>query len=46
MNFFNPTKKAEIIRGRLMKDRKYLISKIEGSKQESGTRKVLDTYFR
>ena len=46
MNFFNPTKKAEIIRERLMKDGKYLISKIEGSKQENGTRKVLDTYFR
>jgi len=46
MNFFNPTKKAEVIREGLMKDGKYLISKIEGSKQESGTRKVLDTYFR
>ena len=46
MSFFNPTKKAEVIREGLMKDGKYLISKIEGSKQEGGTRKVLDTYFR
>ena len=46
MNLFNPAKKAEIIRGKLMKDGKYLISKIGESKQEGGTRKVLDTYFR
>ena len=46
MNLFNPTKKAEIIRERLMEDGKYLISKIEGSKQEGGTRKVLGAYFR
>lgn len=46
MNFFNPAKKAEIIRERLIKNGKYLISKIGGSKQESGTRKVLDDYFR
>jgi len=46
MDFFNPTKKAEVIREKLRKDGKYLISKIGGSKQESGTRKVLDDYFR
>ena len=46
MNLFNPTKKAEIIREKLMKNGKYLISKIGESKQEDGMRKVLDTYFR
>ena len=46
MNLFNPIKKAEIIREGLMKNGKYLISKIGESKQEDGTRKVLDTYFR
>ena len=46
MDFFNPIKKAEVIREKLRKDGKYLISKIEGSKQEGGTRKVLDAYFR
>lgn len=46
MIFFDPTKKAQIIRGRLKKGGKYLISKIGGSKQEGGTRKVLNDYFR
>ena len=46
MKFFDPVKNRKIIRKRLIKDGKYLISKIEGSKQEQGTKKVLGNYFR
>lgn len=46
MIFFNPSKRADIIRPRIMKNGKYLIAKIEGSGQERKDKKVLDTYFR
>ncbi len=46
MNFLNPHKIAEIIRPRMMKDGKYLITRIESSGQEYENKKVLDAYFR
>ncbi len=46
MNFFNPSKRAEIVRNRMIRNGKYLIAKIEGSGQEQKDKKVLDTYFR
>jgi len=46
MNFFNPSKRADIVRPQMMKDGRYLIAKIEGSGQEKKDKKVLDTYFR
>lgn len=46
MKFFDSNKTAEIIRKSLIKDDKFLITKIEGSKQEQGTKKVFDVYFR
>jgi sulfatase maturation enzyme AslB (radical SAM superfamily) len=46
MKFFNPLKRADIVRARMMKNGKYLIAKIEGSGQPRKGKKVLDTYFR
>jgi len=46
MKFFNPAKNRKAIRKRLIENGRYLISKIGGSKQERGTEKVLDAYFR
>jgi uncharacterized Fe-S cluster-containing radical SAM superfamily protein len=42
----NPEKRAEILRKKLIKGNKYLISQIFGQSQEAGERKVLDVYFR
>lgn len=46
MYFFNPLKRAEVVRNKMMKNGKYLIAKIEGSGQEQKDKKVLDAYFR
>jgi len=46
INFFSPSKRAESIRGKMMKNGKYLIARIEGSGQERKTERILDTYFR
>ena len=46
MKFFNPSKRAEIVRNRMIRNGKYLIAKIEGSGQERKDKKVLDKYFR
>lgn len=44
MKFFDSGKTAEILRKSLIKNDKFLVAKIEGSKQEQGTKKVLDKY--
>ena len=47
MIFYNPQKRAEIIRQKMMKNGKYLIAQIGGSAQETNCpHKILDTYFR
>ncbi len=47
MNFYNPQKRAEVIRQKMMKDGKYLIAQIGGRVQETiYPHKTLDTYFR
>lgn len=43
---FDPEKRAELLRPKMMKDGKYLIARIEGSKQEADPNKILDAYFR
>ena len=43
MKFFDPEKRAEIVRNRMMKNGKYLIARIEGTGQDP---RVLDVYFR
>jgi hypothetical protein len=43
---FNPDQKAENLRSKLTKDKKYLLAKIGGAKQDPGERKVLDEFFR
>jgi len=42
----NPEIRAKLIRNKMMKNRKYLIAKIEGSGQERDPNKILDAYFR
>lgn len=44
MNSIDPIKKAEILREKMMKDGKYLITKFDIQEQNTG--KVLDAYFR
>lgn len=46
MNLYNPFKRAEIVRLKMIKDGKYLIARIEGSGQERKAEKVLSEYFR
>ncbi len=46
MNFFNPEKRAEVIRQKMMENGKYLIAQIGDSGQEQKNKKILDTYFR
>ena len=47
MNFFNPSKRAEIVRSRMIKNGKYLITKITSSVQETNVpHKILSDYFR
>lgn len=46
MDFYDSIKTGELIRERLMKDGKFLIARIGGSRQEGGKKKVLDDYFR
>jgi len=43
---FNPEKRAELIRPKMMKNEKYLIARIEGSGQERNLEKILSNYFR
>jgi len=42
----NPDKRAYLLRPRMMKEGKYLITRIEGSAQEADPNKILDMYFR
>jgi len=46
MFYCDPIKIAEMIRPRMMKDGRYLVSKIAGAGQDPGERKILDEYFR
>lgn len=46
ISMFNPEKRAELLRSKMMKEGKYLIPKIEGSIQEADTNKILDMHFR
>jgi uncharacterized Fe-S cluster-containing radical SAM superfamily protein len=43
---FNPDQRAEALRKKLIQDKKYLLAKIGGAKQDPGERKVLDEFFR
>jgi uncharacterized Fe-S cluster-containing radical SAM superfamily protein len=43
---FDPEKRAALLRPLMMKDGKYLITRIAGSVQESDPKKILDMYFR
>jgi len=43
---FDPEKRAELVRPKMMKNGKYLIARIGGSGQESDPNKILDMYFR
>jgi len=43
---FNPEKRAELVRPKMMKDGKYLVTRIGGSGQEADPNKILDMYFR
>jgi uncharacterized Fe-S cluster-containing radical SAM superfamily protein len=43
---FNPEKRAELVRSKMMKNGKYLVTRIGGSVQEADPNKILDMYFR
>jgi len=43
---FNPEKRAELVRPKMMKNGKYLVTRIGGSVQEADPNKILDMYFR
>ncbi|MEM5778439.1 MAG: radical SAM protein [Candidatus Aenigmatarchaeota archaeon] len=43
---FNPEKRADLLRQKMMKNNKYLIAKIEGSGQEKDSKKVIESFFR
>jgi uncharacterized Fe-S cluster-containing radical SAM superfamily protein len=43
---FDPEKRAELVRPKMMKNGKYLVTRIGGSVQEADPNKILDTYFR
>ncbi|MFH1229245.1 MAG: radical SAM protein [Candidatus Aenigmatarchaeota archaeon] len=42
----DPEKRSELLRPRMMKDGKFLITRIGGSVQEADQNKILDNYFR
>jgi uncharacterized Fe-S cluster-containing radical SAM superfamily protein len=46
MNYCDPAKTAEILRPKMMKGGKYLISRISGAGQAPGEEKILEDYFR
>ena len=46
MNPFNPLKRAETVRNKMMDNGKYLIAKIQDSGQEPQKKKIIDAYFR
>ena len=46
MNPFNPLKRAETVRNKMMDNGKYLIAKIQDSGQEPQKKKRRDAYFR
>jgi len=43
---FGPEKRAELVRSKMIKNGKYLITRIAGSAQEADPNKILDAYFR
>ena len=42
----DPKKRASILRPKMLRDGKFLITRIEGSSQEADTKKILDCFFR